>query len=100
MWRGKDTRGSTTLANSKPSARAGRLATRKEVRLTRNDACSIACHTSDCIPSMKSAGMCHPTSVAAAASQQTVGCVSAFPSCCTGAERNSGRDDHLHESLR
>jgi crotonobetainyl-CoA:carnitine CoA-transferase CaiB-like acyl-CoA transferase len=46
--------------------------------LARNETCSIACQSPDRIPSANKEGTCHPTSVAAATSQQTAGCAMAL----------------------
>src|ERR1700758_3231450 len=55
--------------------------------LARNETCSIVCDSPDRIPSANKEGTCHPTSVAAAASQQTAGCAIALPSRCIGGDR-------------
>src|SRR5258705_13811810 len=60
----------------------------KRSPVTKNDACSTPCHIPDCSPSIKTGGMCHMTSVPAAASQQTAGCAIALLSRCTDAELN------------
>src|SRR5208282_1055805 len=56
----------------------------------RNDACSIPCHISDRSPSANNDGMCHPMSAQVAASQQSVGFTSIFPSRCMAAQRKTG----------
>src|SRR5437870_10030524 len=69
--------------------KGGTTGHQKRSPVARNDACSIPCHSSDCNPSLNAGGMCHPTNVAAAPTQQTAGCDRALISRCTGAERNS-----------
>src|SRR5262249_53317923 len=49
----------------------------------KNDACSTECHTSECIPSANSAGMCHPMSVRAETVQHSAGRVSFRANRCT-----------------
>src|SRR4030095_14464346 len=38
----------------------------------KNDACATACHSSECIPNVNSAGTCHPRSVSAETVQHRV----------------------------
>ena len=89
-WRGIDTKGSTTLTNSRTVGLGRTTGHQKRIPDVRNEACSIPCHISDCRPSANNEGMCHPISVAEAASQQSVGFASVFPSRFMGAQREIG----------
>src|SRR5215475_15243053 len=56
----------------------------------KNDACSTACHSSECIPNVNSDGTCQPRSVSAETIQHNSGRESARPKRCTDGRRNSG----------
>src|SRR4029077_9853873 len=56
----------------------------------KKDACSIECHTSECIPNVNSVGTCHPMRVDAETIQHNTGWESVRPSLCANGRRNIG----------
>src|SRR5580658_10611876 len=51
---------------------------------------STSCQRADLMPTSKSAGVCHASTVATPANQQNSGCVTRRPNVCTGGKRNNG----------
>src|SRR5215469_3835349 len=61
--------------------------------VARKDRCSNRCQPTDCVPSAKKVGMCHPTKAAQAASQANLGLPKAF------THHVSARDCHIGRSF-
>src|SRR6201997_4229022 len=59
--------------------------------VARKDRCSNRCQPTDCIPSAKNVGMCHPTKAAQAASQANSGLPRAFTHCVSRRDFHNGR---------
>src|SRR5215467_1367687 len=55
---------------------------------TKNETCSRACKTSECIPSVNSTGTCHPRSVKAETVQHSAGRETLCAIRCNGVCRN------------
>src|SRR5215469_12852046 len=59
--------------------------------VAKKDRCSKRCQPTDCIPSAKKVGMCHPTKAAQAASQASLGLPRALTHCVSGRDFHNGR---------
>src|SRR5215469_2639059 len=67
---------------------AGITGNQKRNPAPKNDACSMECHASECIPNVNNAGTCHPMRVDTETIQHNAGRESARTNRCANGRRN------------